>query len=273
MGALRWQAAALLALSLELFSLEEAPWLGDVYEFQLYTDFYYSQYSKINHAIEQPSFAYNNYVTEASIAMTPTPNLDVELEVNLARTPHQTYGFRSVALQVRCLLWDDIAGDLMSVNVGLNTRAVTGRAVEDVSSPYASYWNGEAAVSVGKEFTKDADWKTRGYAFGTVGLANHGSFWNRYKLAFESRFFDSHALEAFSTGYFGYGSQENVDIEHFKGWGFIRHRSIDVGGRYSYLFDFWGTLSVSYACRVWAHSYPEREQTIQLSYHLPFSLF
>ena len=270
---MKWNTAAVLLFSCHLFSLEEAPWLGNVYEFRLYTDFAYSQYSEISHAIKQPSYAYNNYVNDVAAIFTPTQTLELEVELNMARTPHQTYGFRSAALQARVLFLDDIAGDFVTLNAALNTRAVGGRSVRDVSSPYASYWNGEATVSVGKEFTKELDWKTRGYLFGSVGLANHGSFWNRYKASFEARFLSHQALEAFSVGYFGYGSEKDIDIEHFKGWGFIRHRSIDIGAKYSYIFDLWGTLSASYACRVWAYSYPEREQTVQVSYTLPFSLF
>jgi len=269
----RWHTAAFLACSLNLFSLEEAPWLGDVYQFQLYTDFAYSQYSKISHAVKQPSYAYNNYVNDFSFVFTPTEKIDLEASVNMARTPHQTYGFRSAAFQARCLFLDDVAADPITLTAALNTRAVGGRAVRDVSSPYASYWNGEAGVSVGKEFTKDENWKTRGYLWGSVGLANHGSFWNRYHASFEARILKNQRIEAFSTGYFGYGSKKEVDIEHFKGWGFIRHRSVDIGGKYSCLTDLWGTLSVSYACRVWAYSYPEREWTVQVSYTLPFSLF
>ena len=265
--------AFFLLASLELFSLDELPWIGDVYEFELNTGFYYSQYSKINHAIQQPSYSYNNYVTESSLGFVPSENVDVELELNMARTPGQTYGFRSAALQARYLFWDDIAGDLFSLNLGLNTRVVTGRAVKDVSSPYASYWNGEATVSIGKEFTKDEDWKTRGYLFTSIGVANHGSFWNRYKAAFELRIMDSQSIEAFSLGYFGYGSEKDINIDHFKGWGFIRHHSVDVGAKYSYMPGFLGVLSLSYACRVWAYSYPTREQAIQVSYNLPFSIF
>ncbi len=269
----RWHTAALLCFSVKLFSLQEAPWLGDVYGFELYTDFAYSQYSKISHAIKQPSYAYNNYVNDLSFIFTPSEKIDLEAAVNMARTPHQTYGFRSAALQARCLFLDDIAGDPVTITAALNTRAVGGRATRDVSSPYASYWNGEASISVGKEFTKDQNWKTRGYLFGSVGLANHGSFWNRYRVSFEARILKNQTLEAFSVGYFGYGSEKSVDIEHFKGWGFIHHRSIDIGAKYSYLIDLWGDLSVSYACRVWAYSYPEREQTVQISYTLPFSAF
>jgi hypothetical protein len=264
----------LLLFSAQVFALQEAPWLGDVYEFELFTDFLYSQYSKIDHAVVQPSYAYNNYVTDFDLSFTPTENIDVQWEINLARTPYQTtYGFRSSALQGRYLLLDDIAGDPLSITLGLNTRAVTGRSVRDVSSPYASYWNGEATISLGKEFTKDTDWKTRGFLFASLGIANHGSFWDRFKASFEARIKNVHALQAFGVGYFGYGQNNSVNINAFQGWGKIWHGSIDLGAKYSYYFDLWGTLDFSYACRVLAYSYPEREQTIQVSYTLPFSLF
>jgi hypothetical protein len=268
----RWGALCFL-VSLQGLALEESPWLGNVYECEFFTDFVYSQYRKIDHALVQPSYAYNNYVTELDLGMAVSENIDLQWEINLARTPHQTYGFRSSALQGRYLLWDDIAGDPVSITLGVNTRAVTGRAVKDVSSPYASYWNGEATVSVGKEFTKDADWKTRGYLFASIGIANHGSLWDRYKAAFEARILDSHAVQVFGVGYFGYGHDKTVDINAFQGWGKIWHGSLDIGAKYSYFFDLWGTLSLSYACRVLAYSYPEREQTIQFSYTLPFSFF
>lgn len=268
-----WISAAMLFALQTGMALEEAPWMGDVYGFVFHTEFFYSQYSHIDHALEQPSYSYNNYVTDASIGFTATESIDLEWELDMARTPHQTYGFRSSALQARYLICNDIAGDFLSAAVGLNTRAVTGRAVADVSSPYASYWNGEFTVSLGKEFTKDSDWKTRGFLLGTVGLANHGSFWNRCKAAFEACWMQKQSFQLFALGYFGYGGQKEIDIDHFQGWGYIRHRSLDMGAQYSHFFDFWGTLSLSYACRVWAVSYPRGEQTIEFSYAFPFSLF
>jgi hypothetical protein len=265
--------ALFFAFSVQAFALEEAPWLGDVYEFELFTDVLYSQYRTIDHAIVQPSYAYNNYVTDFALSFTPSESIDVQWEINLARTPYQTYGFRSSALQGRYLLWDDTEGDPLSIALGLNTRAVTGRSVRDVSSPYASYWNGEATISVGKEFTKDADWKMRGFLFASLGLANHGSLWDRCKASFEARIKDAHAVQLFALGYFGYGQSKSVNINAFQGWGKIWHGSIDLGAKYSYFFDLWGTLSLSYACRVLAYSYPKGEQTLQLSYTLPFSVF
>ncbi len=264
--------ASILPCSLA-FTLQQAPWMGDVYAFNLFLDVGYSQYAKIDDALIQPSYAYNNYTNKAGLSFTPSESFDIEWEVEMARTPHQTYGFRASALQARYLLWNDIAGDIATVTLGANTRAVTGRSVRDVSSPYASYWNGEVTVSVGKEFSKESDWKTRGFLWGSLGLGNHGSFWDACKASFEIKFFQSHSLEAFGLGYFGYGSTHIVNIDDFHGWGYIRHSSFDLGARYSYFFDIWGTVSASYSCRVWAVSYPKREQTFIFSYALPFSLF
>lgn len=262
-----------LLVGSQAYALKESPWLGDVYEFELFTDFTYSQYSKINHAVVQPAYAYNNYVTEVDLSFTASESIDLQWEINLARTPHQTYGFRSSALQGRYLFLDDIAGDPISLAVGLNTRAVTGRSVRDVSSPYASYWNGELTISAGKEFSKDEEWKTRGFLFASLGLANHGSLWDRCNASFEVRVKDIHAFQLFGIGYFGYGQNKNVHINAFHGWGEIWHGSVDLGAKYNCFLDPWGTLSLSYACRVLAYSYPKGEQTIQFSYTLPFSLF
>ena len=256
-----------------LSALQEKPWLADPYSFELYTDFAYSRYQTINHAVQQPAYPYHNYVTDVAISFTPSPQIDAEVEVNLARTPHQTYGFRSAAIQARYLVLDDIAGDPISLVLGGNMRGVTARAVRDVSCPYGSYLNAEVTLFLGKETSHEGDWLYRWYVGGALlGVANHGLPWNRYLTAFETRF-SRHALKVFSLGYFGYGKHKKVSIDHFHGWAPIHHSSIDIGAQYRYEFFLYGELGLSYAYRLWARSYPEREQTLVLSYTLPFSLF
>lgn len=265
-------AVFLLATALA-YSLDQSPWLGDVYEFNLDSEVIYSQYRYINHAKEQPLYMYRNYLTKETLSFTASPNLELEFELELARTPHQLYGFRSTALAARYLALDDIAGDPVSLSLGANMRAVGGRAVRDVSSPYSSYLNTEIMATLGKEFTKGKDWKSRGYLAAVLGLANHGSAWNRVEAVCEGKIFSSQVLRAFMTGYFGYGPKRNIDIDNFHGWGRVEHRSIDLGAQYRYCFTLWGDLGLSYAYRVFARSYPQNEQTIQISYYLPFSLF
>lgn len=263
---------SLLMMS-SLYSLDETPWLGDVYGFKVNTEFTYDRFRYIDNALFQPAYAYNNYATDIAFSFTASPSLELEWELEMARTPYQLYGFRSSALGAKYRMLDDIDGDPISLILGFNMRAVAGRSVRDVSSPYASFMNYEAICSIGKEFTKDKEWTTRGYAIGTLGIANHGSFWDRAYIAFESRFLDSQIFKLFTCGYFGYGLNNVVDIDHFNGWGKIHHSSLDVGIGYRYCFTLWGDLGLSCAYRVLAKSYPKHAKTVELSYRLPFSLF
>jgi len=259
-------------VSASLYSLEQSPWLGDVYGFNTKTDVSYSHYRYIDQAKEQPAYTYRSYLTKEALSFTASDALEVGLEIELARTPFQLYGFRSSALGARYCLLNDIAGDLLSFAIGANMRGVGGRSVKDVNSPYSSYLNTEVMASLGKEFTKQRDWTSRGYVAGFIGLANHGSAWNRFEFSCEGKFLSSQVLKSFMTGYFGYGPKKIVDINHFHGWGEVAHRSLDLGVQYRYCFTFWGELSLSYAYRVFAKSYPQHQQTIEISYSLPFSL-
>ncbi len=255
-----------------LGALEESPWLGDVYAFNLHANESYSRYRYIDNAVIQPHYAYNNYVNQISFSFTPAPSLGVEIECEMARTPHQLYGFRAMALGSRYRFFDDIAGDSFSLVLGGVLRSVGGRSVRDVSSPYASYMNYEVQCSLGKEFSKNANWTSRGYVMGSTGIANHGSFWNRMSAFLEGRFFDSQIFNVFTEGYFGYGSSNKVVIDDFRGWGYVRHSSLDIGASYKYAWLLWGELGISYVYRILAKSYPQNVQTVEISYTLPFSL-
>lgn len=256
-----------------LFSLEEKPWLGDVYSFGMQTECAYSRFRYIDHALVQPDYAYNNYLTNVGFSLTTQYDVELGVELEMARTPHELYGFRSSALGARYRLLDDIAGDFLSLVLGTEVRAVSGRAVRDVSSPYATYMNYEIFSSLGKEFTKDGDWKSRGYLLGSLGIGNKGAPWNRFEGVLEGRFRKSQVVSLFGLAYLGYGLHKTVNISDFHGWGNIQHRSLDLGLSYRYIFSLWGEVALSYAYRVVAVSYPQNTQTVELRYFLPFSLF
>lgn len=264
--------ASLLATS-GVCALEESPWLGNVYEFNFQSEETYSRYRWIDGALKQPSYAYNNYVTGVGASFTSAENLDLGLDLEMARTPFQLYGFRSSALGVRYLLLNDISGDPLSLTLGLNLRAVSSKSVRDVNSPYASYMNYEITTALGKEFSEEGNWTSRVQMLGSVGIANHGSVWNRAYVAFEKCFFKNQVVKLFSSGYVGYGPKKTIDISDFHGWGEVCHRSIDCGIQYRYCLNLWGEIGLSYAYRVLAISYPQNVQTAELSYTLPFSFF
>lgn len=255
-----------------IWALDERPWFGDVYEFRLDSSFTYSRFDKVEGAFRQPHGISNNYVSMVGIGFMPADSWDLEIDLEMAQTPREQFGFRSSAIQARYQFLDDIAGDPVSATMGLSIRGVGNQSVQDVSSPYSSYANYEVHTAIGKEHVFQDTWTLRGYGLVAVGQANHGYPWIRSTASFEGNIHDTHRLELFSVGYFGFG-HHRVDAHHFHGWGNIRHQSVDVGGSYKYKFDLWGVLSLSYAYRVYAHLYPQNEQTLMIRYELPFSLF
>lgn len=256
-----------------IYGFENRPWFGNVYECEVDATFLYSQYAKIDRSLQPLGEAYNNYVTKVDLSSVLSSSIELQLELELARTPHQTYGFRTLGVEGRYLFLDDIAGDPISLALGLSGNGVAPRSVKDVSSPYASYWNGEAILSLGKEISQDEGWKFRSYGFVTLGIGDVGSVWNRLQLGGAFRFLETSSLEIFANSYIGYGSTKFVDVDHFRGWGSVRHRSVDLGAIYTYDFGIYGQLNLAYSCRVLAKSYPIGEQSVFFSYYFPFSMF
>lgn len=253
------------------FSLMIEPWLDDLWEFQFIPDFSYSYYPRVNHGVGHFSPS-NDQLLSLGLGATVTESLATDLEIGFAHTPRER-GFQSGAVQGRLLWLDDIIGDPISLTTGLSFRGVMHHWLSDVSCPYHGEFNAELNTAIGKEWSQDAFWYLHLFGFGALGMANRGLPWARASLFFEVNQQDRQQWEFSAESYFGFGVRQEVFVNHFHGYGSIHHQCIDLGFAYSYLFDFWGKLSVGYKYRVFAHSFPEHMQTFILRYQLPFSLF
>jgi hypothetical protein len=255
-------------------SLETEPWFDTVqYQFMFRGDYAYSRYSKVQNALIPLKSPSNDQLIALDIHSSLFENLQTELEMEFVDTPRQRWGLRSSCLQVRYEILDDLEGDLFTLTAGFNGRYVTKHSVRDISSPYHFYFNTEINLSIGKEWSQEAYWLFHPYLFLGVGEANRGSPWIRSILAFQGNIVDRHRYKVYADGYFGFGSQEKVNIEHFHGYARIAHRSIDLGASYTYLLDIWGSFTFEYAYRVYARSFPEHLNLFLFRYELPFSLF
>lgn len=263
---------ALLGLPLAGQSLETKPWLGTPYEFVFDSAFTYSRYSKVQGASKQLKSPSNDYDVLFDFGVAASPRWDFQGELELAETPRQPFNVRSGAIQARFQPWDDISGDPLSCTIGMNFRMVTNHSRRDVSSPYAGNYNFEVTGALGKEWSEGGFWTSRAYAFASVGIAERGLPWTRALLVWQKNIADTHRFTLFSTGLFGFGQKQHVNVRHFQGWGNFHHQSIDVGGSYGYHFGTYGTLSVSYAYRVFARDFPERVNFATISYDIPFSI-
>lgn len=263
--------ASLLLFLSPAMALEVQPWFGDVYEFHLLFGYSYYRFSSVDSSTTPLPKPSNNNLLFADLEFSFSPKWSIDADVEWAGSTYAAFGFRSTALQLRYLIWDDMIGDTVSLSTGGNIRYVSSRDLHDVGCPYAAPINVEANLSVGKEWDAFYPWRFRLWGFSALGMANQGSPWVRGILAVEGNDRDIHKAAFLIEGFHGYGSKTVVDIDHFHGYGRIRAKFIDCAIRYGHRIGVWGTLRGEYRVRLAASRCPKNLQLFAVSFLLPFS--
>lgn len=263
----------LLLLPISLFGLEMEPWFCNIWEFTFTPSYTYGRFHHVQNGHPRLKSPFNEHILAFDLAVPPSPNWEIDADVEFADTTRQSMGLRSGALQARYLWLDDVVGDAVSLTTGLSARGVSRHGLKDISCPYHSQANFEVNTSIGREWDCGFDWRTRVYGFGAIGMANRGYPWARAFATFEGNIQSAHRFGIFAEGFFGFGNESRVKTDHFNGYAFIRHRNIDLGLKYTYAFEIWGRLSFAYTRRLYARSFPENVNFFTVSYMLPFSLF
>ncbi len=252
-------------------TLEVQPWFGDCLEFHFLGSYAYSFFNKVQSGIPQLTSTFQSHVGYMGLDFSPTPEWSIDTDLQVAGTTKEDFNFRSVALQARYLWLDDIIGDRVSFATGASARFTNTASLRDVSCPYHANGDFELNFSIGKEFDASDCWAWRLWGFGCVGHGTKGSPWVRAIAAIETNYDDQHKFGLFAEGSNGYGGHRRVFIDDFDGYGKIRQKSIDIGGRYGYRLGVWGTLRFEYLRRVLAKSCPQQVNSFVFSYLLPFS--
>lgn len=255
------------------FALGQEPWYGEYLEIHFVPSYEYNFFNRINQASPQLKKNYNTHIARALFDVTVPAELNWQVELEYGATSSVSFGYRSVACQLRRLWLDDVCGDPISLSTGISYRDASSRMRKAFSTPYHGRCNFEAHLSLGKEWSRGPHWFFRASGIFAVGQATIGKPWLRGDLLFLGNCSDRHYFTLYEYSYFGLGQQTEVDTKNFTGWGHIAHRSIDLGASYVYAFDLWGNLRFDYRYRVFAKSYPEGVNTFLVTYTLPFSLF
>jgi hypothetical protein len=271
-----WYLALLLcAASVE--GTEYRPWFGNVYESRFSAAYTYQDYPHLQSNHRQLKHHSHDNFLHLGLGFSPKEYIDTEVELQIANTSNQPLFVEYGRLTARACLFNDIEGDWISLSTGASLTFVSNTALQNVSTPH----QGEAELmlhaAAGKEFSKGPRWVWR--PWGTIGftIANHpypgfhGLLALDRNLNFNCE--NTHLIRVFSTADYGTGSKNLRSAHDFSGYGPIAYRAIDVGAKYSYKFRLWGSLGIAYTYRVYAHNYPAQNQTITLSYCLPFSFF
>jgi hypothetical protein len=266
-------ALALLFVPQLLSALPQKPWLGNLYEFFFDGCYIFSYYDHVANGRPGAHHHSRDNTLFLGLGFTPSPAWDAYVEIEQASTTRQNYNWRSVALQGRYLFLDDIAGDPVSLAAGLSMRGVHHLSLRDISCPYAAEFNLEGNLAAGREWSCGPFWQIRTYGYGALGVAQRGAPWTRLFFSFEGNYQNHQRYQLFVNSIFGFGDKNYVPVDHFHGYANIHHQSVDIGFAYRYHTDIWGTITLEYAYRLYAHAYPARQSAFTFWYHLPFSLF
>jgi hypothetical protein len=270
---------------LTLFSLpfllqagELQPWFGKDKEFEFRADYTYQTYSRVARWSKTVKKSSDDSFITASLAISPTPDWSFEIEETTAHTSVQTWDMDNTRLTVRYLVLDDILGDPVSLVLGISCDATSKKSRRDVSSFHHGNYEYEAHVSIGKELSKEQFWTDRFWGVLAYGVANKGSPWLHFLLAYDNNYQDLHQWRLFVDTLWGFGGQ-NIRFP-FHGYGPIHHQSIDIGARYSYLLDllpfcninFVGTLNAEIAHRFFARNCPYQSTEASFMLLIPFGI-
>lgn len=270
---INWLSSFTFLLLFPFFShtTELAPWFGNLYEVEARVSTLYQKFQHVNSSKHSFSYRSNDFFTNFSLSVSPDPDFSVETEVLFADTRHRNYGFDSAKLTGRYQILDDIIGDPVSLTTGLSIIVPLRSALRDIGSFHHGMAEFEAHVAVGVELPYLSIWLQRQYGVFACGIATQGSPWLRVGYYFERNFCNSVSVQIFLDSLFGLG-RRTIHKHDFNGYGAVAHRSIDAGLKWSYLFDYWGTLSLEYAYRIYARNFPRNVNFVQFSYNLPFNL-
>lgn len=235
---------------------EYQPWLGNYYEFELRSNLKYQGSGWLSSGSHLKKYTANNIFLNLSLCNAiPDPSCGVEFEVTEVRTRIQHGEIDNFKLTGRYLWQDDIAGDPFGLITGVSYIQAFKKSLKDPNSFHHGLYNAEFFLSVGKENPDEWLWGSRWWGVFVLGIAEQGSPWCRCNLDFDKRWFEKHEMSLFVHSLWGCGNKR-IHLQDFHGYGPIKHQSIDLGMRYTYVLEYYGSASVEYSYRVYARNFP-----------------
>lgn len=247
------------------------PWFGNEYEVEIRAKILYQNYDSIS-IPHHRSFKHNeNDAFMTLSAAYPFKRYCGEFEATAADTRYQRYRWDNFRITGRYQWLTEAHGDDFTLVTGITLTEPFSRALHDISSFHHGHIEGEFTLSFGQKygFPCSNDYVFRWWNVTGVGTSDVGEPWAREDLACEYNYEDIHQLRGFVHTLWGFGKR-NLRPHHFKGYGKINHKSVDLGIRYSYSLGCWGTVSIQYARRVFAYNFPENANLALFEYYFPF---
>lgn len=262
---------AALVIAIPLAATDLKPWFGPLRLEGRITNivqYYPSVDTKHGASYRSDCGDFTDYSLEAALL----DMVAAQLEVVTAATRHRCFGLDSIKLTGRYLWLNDIVADPVSLTTGVTVSQVFKPSKHDIAIFHHGGIECELHAAVGQETSCEEFWTSRWWAVGGFGFADQGYPWLRANINWEQNWWDLHRFRVFAHSLWGLGHKNLYSAYHFKGYGPIRHQSIDLGLRYTKGFAYNIDLSFEYAYRVYSHNCPERVNHFVVNLFCPISL-
>lgn len=254
-------------MPLSLLATDFNPFFGPQLFIDAKADYLYQNFTKVKKNHQKKDYHSNDHFLHLSGSI-PYDVYSGELELTGAATRHRTFGFDDLRLTGRFQILADCIDDSQSLVIGATAIQAIKQSVHDIGSFHHGKIEGLLHASFGKEFTCQQFWTERYWGMLGLGSADVGSPWLQGMLVWDRNLWDTHQFRLFAKGLYGFGGN-TLRIRHFKGYGPIAHRSIDIGARYDYTLYWYGTWGIEYAYRVYARNFPCQTNLLQFHFEIP----
>ncbi|MDP1880844.1 MAG: hypothetical protein Q8K60_07880 [Parachlamydiaceae bacterium] len=268
----KWLLFGLLLMSAftRVNATEYQPWVGNIYEFEWRNSLIYQQYSQVSSGSHLKRKSGHDTFFNVSVLNTIS-EFSPEIEVLGANTHRQPGNIDSLKVNGRYVWKDDVAGDAITLTTGVSLTKAFWPSLKDVSSFHHGLGEAELFVSFGRERSVESDWVSRWWGMVGIGVAERGSPWMRIQGDYDMQWNEKHRLKLFCHTLWGLG-RERLHLQHFHGYGSIRHQSVDLGIKYDYQIEFVGSVSCQYSYRVYALNFPAYTHRVVLQVLYTFGL-
>lgn len=251
-------------LSFQLDAVDYKPWVGEMLEFEWRNEFFYQTYPSVSIGSHHKKHSSDDLFLTTSLSSS-FMEFGVELEATQASTHRQRGGIDHLRGTVRYVWLDDVAGDPISLTSGVSFIQSFVPSLQDISSFHHGRSETELFVSLGKETPCGEVWLRRWWGVIGAGLAERGSPWLRFNLGYDFRSDNHQEWRLFCHTLWGLGERK-LNVHHFSGYGSIQHQSVDLGLRYTFLIDFFGSISFQYSHRIYARNFPAQTSLFMLEW-------
>lgn len=261
-----------LLAPITLFSLETNPWIGALFEIETHFSLFYQNFDRVASSSSSFRYSSNDFFPMIGAGVAIAEDFAFDIEFTGASTRRQAADLDNIAFGMRYVMLDDVAGDPMTVTLGLNIIKAFDSALKDIASFHHGKFEGEWTLAFGKEVAHGELWCSRFWTLVAFGLGDHGSPWYRANAAWENRFVERHIGRFFVNTLWGSGKSVLKSRRHFHGYGPIHHQSVDVGFRYTYENEYFGNVALEYFFRPFARSFPSHVNGIVASVEMALAL-